>query len=467
MTEVEAKGSQAARRDLPSVDELLRTDEGRSCTDALGAAASASASRIVLDQLRDGIGKESAARSRAEFMERGRQALQHHLHTVQRQGLKRVINATGVVIHTNLGRAPLSEGAREALLEATGYTTLEYDLETGKRGRRGRRAEDLLAELTGAEDAVVVNNGAAAAFFVLSVFAGGGEVLVSRGELVEIGGDFRVPDVLESSGATLREVGTTNRTKLSDYKSALSDNTRMLLRVHPSNYRIVGFTATPSRRDLASLAKKHGVLFYEDLGSGALIDLKTLGLVDEPHVSDALAAGADIVSFSGDKLLGGPQSGIVAGRKDIIDQLRKHPLYRILRADKLAYSCLEATLNSYQRGRAVEEVPVLRMLGVDVSEIGSRATRLIDELGTAARFKIGIRDGSSAVGGGAAPAAHLATKLISITHESRSAEQLERGLRMNSIPVIARIERDEVLIDLRTVEASDEAALIAAIASLD
>jgi L-seryl-tRNA(Ser) seleniumtransferase len=383
-------------------------------------------------------------------------------------GLRRVINATGVVIHTNLGRAPLSDKAKEAIVEAAGSCTLEVDLESGKRGRRGGRVERLVAELAGAEEAVVVNNGAAAAYFVLTALAAPGEVVISRGELVEIGGDFRIPDVLVSSGAVLREVGTTNRTKLADYARAINADTQMILRVHPSNFRIVGFTATPSREELATLAQEHGIIFYEDLGSGALVDLGHLGLADEPVVRTALSAGVDIVSFSGDKLLGGPQAGIITGRRDLIDRLRKHPLFRVLRPDKLAYAALEATLLAYRKGEMFESIPVLRHLSETATSVGERTLIFAETLGVLPRLRVEIIDGRSAVGGGAAPATSIATRLIALTHDHLSAAEVEDHLRRDpAVPVIARIENDRVLLDLRTVPADDETQLADAIRRLD
>lgn len=387
--------------------------------------------------------------------------------TEQKSGIQRVINATGVVIHTNLGRAPLSENARRAIAEASGYCTLEYDLETGKRGRRGRRAEALLAELTGAEDVLIVNNCAAAAFFVLTVFAAGGEVVISRGELVEIGGDFRVPDVLKQSRAKLHEVGTTNRTKLVDYEKAVNHKTRMILRVHPSNYRIIGFTAMPTLHELADLAHRNDLLLYEDLGSGALIDLGNAGLADEPIVGRSLADGADIVTFSADKLLGGPQAGIIAGKNEFLGRLRKHSLYRALRADKLAYAGLEATLEAYQRGSALSDVPVLQMLSMNKDEIAKRvehlAKKLGDKFGENADLKFEIVDGRSAVGGGAAPDADLETKLLALSHRKTRAPRLEQQLRNADTSIIARIVDDKVVIDLRTVSESEETELLEAV----
>jgi L-seryl-tRNA(Ser) seleniumtransferase len=382
----------------------------------------------------------------------------------QMSRLRRTINATGVIIHTNLGRAPLSAEARRAISDsASGYCTLEYDLESGKRGQRGRRTETLLIELTGAEDVLIVNNCAAAAFFVLTVFAAGGEVVISRGELVEIGGDFRVPDVLSQSGASLREVGTTNRTKLADYEKAIGDSTRLILRVHPSNYRIVGFTAVPSVAQLSSMAHRHDLLLYEDLGSGALVDLSTSGLSGEPVVRDSIDAGVDVVTFSGDKLLGGPQAGIIAGKSEVLDRLRKHPLYRALRVDKLAYAALEATLESYRRGTEFSDIPVLKMLSTTADEINERAvkfrTRVMEE-GNPSGLRIDIVDGVSAAGGGAAPDAQLSTRLLALSHPSATGSEIEKRLRLSDPPVIARIVDDRVMIDLRTVTEPEEAELL-------
>jgi L-seryl-tRNA(Ser) seleniumtransferase len=383
-------------------------------------------------------------------------------------GTHRVINATGVVIHTNLGRAPLSAAARTAIAnEASQYCTLEYDLDTGKRGKRGLRAEQMLARLTGAEDVLIVNNCAAAAFFVLTVFAAGGEVVISRGELVEIGGDFRVPDVLSQSGATLREVGTTNRTKLADYEKAINSETRVILRVHPSNYRIIGFTAMPTLAELSDLAKRRGVMLYEDMGSGALIDLSEVGLSDEPVAAASIAAGADLITFSGDKLLGGPQAGIIAGRKEFVDRLRKHPLYRALRVDKIAYTGLEATLDSYSRGTAMEDIPVLRMLSLTRQQVAGRVEQLIERLGNINNITLEMIDGLSAIGGGAAPSVALETKLLGVSHRSKSVRELEAKLRQSQPPVIARIVDDRLMIDLRTVADEDESQLLEALLSLD
>jgi len=354
------------------------------------------------------------------------------------------------------------KAAKQAVIDASAYCTLEYDLETGKRGRRGRRAEELLIELTGAEDALVVNNCAAAAFFVLTVFASGGEVIISRGELVEIGGDFRVPDVLEQSGATLREVGTTNRTKLADYQKAISDKTKMILRVHPSNYRILGFTSTPPTEELAGLAKRHGVFFFEDVGSGALVDLSEYGPKDEPVIPKVISGGAPLVAFSGDKLLGGPQCGVIAGATDLIERLRRHPLHRALRPDKLTFAALEATLASYRRGTHFEDIPVLRQISVSSAELRDRNEALLSRLSKV--LEASIISGNSVVGGGSAPGVESETPVIALSHQRYGPDELAKRLRHANPPVISRIESDRLILDLRTV-AGDELEMLITVLS--
>lgn len=453
-------------RNLPSVDELLRTEVGRAINKAAGTRHATRQARAAVAALRKRISaSKTEPSSKADLLFAAVEQMQTAWAAEGLSANQRVINATGVVVHTNLGRAPLSKTAVMALTQAAGYCSLEFDLASGERGRRGGRAEDLIKEITGSEDALIVNNCAAAAFFVLSVFAGGGEVVISRGELVEIGGDFRVPDVLTASGATLREVGTTNRTKLADYERAINRRSKVILRVHPSNYRIVGFTASPSLAELAELAHARGVMIFEDLGSGALIDL---GL-GEPTVGDSIKAGVDVVTFSGDKLLGGPQAGIIAGRKAFVAKLRRHPLYRALRADKLTSAVLEATLLSYRCGTAKADVPVARMLTPKRVQIRRRAKAMIAKIMTSeiSHLRFEIANGISAAGGGAAPGVELETALVAITHSKRSAVKLEQALRMSDPPVIARIADGRVVIDLRTVMVSEEDELIAAIRLLD
>lgn len=456
MIGAKAKDSNAILSLIPPVDVLLRSETAARIKPLCGARHLADLTRNVAAALRAEIAAGNfEARTREALLAEMEQRLEKAWTAEQSSALKRVINATGVIIHTNLGRAPLSEAAKKALVEtASGYCSLEYDIETGKRGKRGARAEKLLAELAGAEAALIVNNCAAAAYLVLTVLASGGEAIISRGELVEIGGDFRVPDVLAQSGTALREVGTTNRTKLRDYEKAVNDNTRLVLKVHPSNYRIIGFTASPTISELADLAHSRELLLYEDAGSGALIDLSKYGLADEPLIGASIAAGADVVTFSGDKLLGASQAGLIVGRKDVIDRLRKHPLYRVLRADKLTYSVLEATLEALRR-ETPDEIPVLKMLSTTKDEIRERAAKFIERLGENTGLRAELIDGNSAIGGGAAPAVQPETVLIALEMPGLSADELEERLRLSDPPVIARIENDRVVIDLRTVSESE------------
>jgi len=465
MPEASFASSQSNLRSLPSVDELLRTQTISELVQRSGEARAALLARAAQDELRSALMADPERRiTEREARDICERCVNDMWQEEFQSGVRHVINATGVVIHTNLGRAPLSEKARIAIVEASGYCTLEYNVAEGQRGRRGERVERMLTELTGAEDALVVNNCAAAALFVLTAFAKGGEVIISRGEMVEIGGDFRVPDVLTQSGAHLREVGATNRTKLTDYESAINEKTRLILRVHPSNYRIVGFTAAPSLGELSKLAHQKDIFIYEDIGSGALTNLDAVGLVDEPVVRRSIEAGVDVVTFSGDKLLGGPQSGIVAGRGEMVAKLRKHPLYRALRVDKLTYAALEATLESHRSGRASKEIPVLRMLSHTPEELARRAQSFVERAGPLGNgLMLSTVPGKSAVGGGAAPGVEMMTTLVAIDHSSLSAAQIEMRLRHSNPPVIARIAGDRVVLDLRTVGEGDESDLIGAL----
>lgn len=464
MTAKPKTGNTASLSALPSIDDLLRSGAAMRLVEDVGRRRLTEFARRVVDGLRRDLkdGEVKSSTTRADLLSEAESRLTAAWNSTLSAGIRRVINATGVVIHTNLGRAPLSNSAKNAIVEASGYCNVEYDLATGERGRRGARAESMICELTGAEDALVVNNCAAAAYLVLTVFATGREVIISRGELVEIGGEFRVPDVLSRSGATLNEVGTTNRTKLPDYEKAISDNTAMILKVHPSNYRIIGFTASPSLTELADLAHRKNILLYEDAGSGAVNDLGTLGLADEPIISESIKSGADLVTFSGDKLLGGPQAGVIVGKTDHIEKLRKDPLYRALRVSKLIYAALEATLESYLRGSAADEVPVLKMLAASSVDLEQRCWMLIENLANS-RLSAEIIQGRSAVGGGAAPAFQPETLIVVLKHSELSATGLERKLRGREIPVITRILDDKVSIDLRTVSESEELDLIAAL----
>ena len=447
-------------RHVPSVDQLLRTEAARALRERVGTRRATNIARSAVAEVRalvrDGAAEATSNGLLAEAVRRMEASSQRE----SQAGIKAVINATGVLLHTNLGRAPLSQAAREAIDEAARYCSLEYDLESGARGGRGTRVESLLRDLTGAENALVVNNCAAAALLILKVLASDGETIVSRGELVEIGGDFRVPDVMASSGTRMVEVGTTNRTHLQDYRGAINTNTRLIMRVHPSNYRVVGFASSPERAELAALAHETGLPLYEDGGSGQLADLRKYGVVDEPVVREIIASGVDVVSFSGDKLLGSAQAGLIVGKQSIISRLRKHPLYRALRSDKLRLAALEATLVSHQRDVAPTEVPLIQMLAATAEELEQRARGLVDGL------NVELLPGESALGGGAGPTSTFPTTLIAITHSEKTAQEIEHELRNYSPPIIARISEGKVLLDLRTVFEDQLPAIGAALATI-
>jgi L-seryl-tRNA(Ser) seleniumtransferase len=463
---------ESALRAIPSVDQLLRTEAVAQLRSSIGLSRLTIIAREVTKEMRSQIqsnGDSHGDATKAGLLDEAVLRIQSLCQDDALSVLRRVINATGVILHTNLGRAPLSDAARKAVArEAAGYCTLEYDPTSGSRGKRGAHAESLLTQLTGAEAALVVNNCASAALLILTVLASDGETIVSRGELVEIGGDFRVPDVMSNSGTRMVEVGSTNRTRLEDYKRALNDNTRLIMRVHPSNYRIIGFTASPELSQLATLAHDSELPLYEDAGSGVLNDLSAFGLSDEPIISESIAAGADVVSFSGDKLLGASQAGLIVGRQSVIDRLRKHSLYRALRIDKLCLAALEATLESHRRG-AIEEIPALRMLALSTETIEPRAKKLLAKLGENSEsnaITATTVPGHSAVGGGSGPNVHPATVLIALKHANLNSDEIERKLRLSSPPIIARIADDFVLLDLRTVAPEEEPELLAALRAL-
>ena len=378
-----------------------------------------------------------------------------------------VINATGVVLHTNLGRAPLAAEAIAHLGRiAAGYSNLEYDLDAGTRGRRQVHGERLLCQLSGAEAALVVNNNAAAALVTLAALATGREVVVSRGELVEIGGGFRVPDILAQSGATLREVGTTNRTRVADYGAAIGDRTAAILRVHPSNFRIEGFTERPGLADLTALAHRFRLPLVEDLGSGWIgLDTPPPSLAHEPSVVDSLRAGSDIVTFSGDKLLGGPQAGIILGRRDLVSAIGRHPLMRAVRADKLAYAALEATLVLWAKSPSRPSIPVFDMLSAPIAVVGARAARLVGRLVGDASLACRLERGASTPGGGSAPSVAIPTALVTVTTPHHSAATLHERLRQGTPPVVATVADDRVVLDLRTVRDAEVEPLAQAIRS--
>ena len=457
-------------RVIPSIDELRQRPAVRALEARFGAEATLEALRDAAGSMRQAIAAgDSSLTTDTMAVARIEAAAETRLAEQFRRSLEPAINASGVVLHTNLGRAPLGAAAIDRIVDvARGYSTLEYDAAEGVRGRRDRHAETLLRHLTAADAAVVVNNNAAATLIVLAALAAGREVIVSRGELVEIGGGFRVPDVMTQSGAVLREVGTTNKTRAADYAAAIGERTALILRVHPSNFRIDGFTERPSLGELVEIGRRFGVPVAEDLGSGHLGGAGSPHPLDriEPAVRDAVAAGVDICCFSGDKLLGGPQAGIIVGREELVERVRRHPLMRALRVDKLTYAALEATLAEYAAGRASATIPVQRMLTMGADEIRVRAEALAARLNAIDGWRAELRAGASAVGGGSAPGVELATWLVAIEKRGLTPDALEERLRRLTPPVVARIERDRVLLDLRTVFPDQDQTLLGLIASV-
>ena len=442
-------------RALPSIDRLLARDELRSLREDAASVATELARR-TLDSARQSIAAGAPAPSADALSER----VLGLAELVLNPSLRPVINATGVIIHTNLGRAPLSQAAVEAMTAvARGYSNLEFDLESGERGSRHSHLESILCQLTGAEAALAVNNNASALLLALTATVAGKEVIISRGQAVEIGGGFRIPDVMRQSGARLVDVGTTNRTYLRDYQAAIGPKTAAIMRVHASNFRVTGFTEEPALGALARLAREHGLLLIDDIGSGCLIDVTQFGLAPEPTVQDSLRDGADLCLFSGDKLLGGPQAGIIAGQVEVIDRLRRHPLSRALRLDKASIAALHATTLHYLRGEALIEVTVWRMIATPLSAIAKRARRIVREIGTPAR----VIDGRSMVGGGSLPEESLPTKLIALPGDGGQLTTLSRRLRLGNPAVIARIESGALVLDPRTVSPGEDAALVGAL----
>ncbi|MBZ5706701.1 MAG: L-seryl-tRNA(Sec) selenium transferase [Acidobacteriia bacterium] len=467
---------------LPSVDELLRTPELTALSAKEGQVAVADAVRVVLGRLREEISSGLLDAAAVDLALAGvGSVVESQVRQALSYSLRPVINATGVILHTNFGRAPLSAAALDHMREiATLYSNLEFDITQAARGKRDVHVDRLFRKLlgesegsvgTGASQAcpeqsrrvqpsearqpsapistIVVNNNAAAVLLALNTLAEGGEVIVSRGELVEIGGSFRIPEVMAKSNATLREVGTTNRTRVADYERAINEKTRLLLRVHRSNFQITGFTEQPSVEELVGLARKRNVPLMEDLGSGALFDLRSIGVSGEPGVLDSLRAGVDVVTYSGDKLLGGPQAGLLSGRADLIARMRANSLFRALRVDKLTYAALEATLLAYVK-RDHDAIPALRTMRLSKEEVGKRAEAIAGRIGTA-KLSVTAIDGESVIGGGAAPSAVLPTRLLAVTCKGLSADELAARLRASNPPIIARVDEGRVLLDLRTV----------------
>jgi L-seryl-tRNA(Ser) seleniumtransferase len=457
-------------RQIPSVDEMLAQPRLASLAERVDRSLLVEVTRATLADLRAKI----AGGQHILLLSLDAASLEDRINSVVEQILSRslqpVINATGVILHTNLGRAPLTAAVVEEFRRtATQYSNLEYDLEAGARGKRDVHTAQLLERLTGAESAIVVNNCAAAVLLVLAALAKGAEVIVSRGELIEIGDGFRIPEIMAESGATLREVGTTNRTRIADYERAINDHTRLLLRVHPSNFQITGFAEKPSLQELAALSQRTGLPLVEDLGSGCLVDLSSAGIT-EPLVRHSIDAGVSVVMFSGDKLMGGPQAGIIAGKKEIVARVRRHPLFRALRVDKLTTAALEATFGAYLRA-SLEEIPALRMIRLTAQELKRRSENFLRALTPElplGEVELEIAGGASLAGGGSTPTQSLPTKIIRIASARHSASQLEQRLRRApaGISVIARVEDDRLILDLRTVFPEQEAQLIKTLAAV-
>jgi len=469
---VEKKGE--LFRKLPSVSELLQQPELSALAEEDGHLALADSIRKVLDRMREEIVSGRLNSSGVELaLENLSEAVRRQLRQDLSFSLTSVVNATGVILHTNLGRAPLTSQALAHVQEiASGYSNLEFDLATGERGKRDvhvdRLFRKLLNEHSGgssrAVSTIIVNNNAAAVFLALNTLAEDGEVIVSRGELVEIGGSFRIPEVMAKSGAILREVGTTNRTRVSDYETAINEKTRLLLRVHPSNFEITGFAERPDLASLAALASQHSLPLVEDLGSGAFFDLQSVGVNNEPGVLQSIRLGVSVVTYSGDKLLGGPQAGMISGDSDLVSRMRGNSLFRALRADKLTYAALEATLLAYVK-RDYDAIPTLRVMRTPTEEICSRADSIASNLHSN-HLELEVIEGFSVIGGGAAPSAALPTALLAITSCRSSADELAARLRKFTPPIIARIEDDRLLLDLRTVFPEQDQLVSAALASL-
>jgi L-seryl-tRNA(Ser) seleniumtransferase len=450
-------------RRLPSVDELLLRPRVAALCATLERGYAVESVRGVLAQIRLEITSGELSDETAIEPAALEQRVVSQVEAELAPSLQPVINASGVILHTNLGRAPLASAViAELQRSSTHYSNLEYDLSAGARGKRDVHLSRLIERLTGAEAAIVVNNCAAAVLVTLAALARGGEVIVSRGELIEIGDGFRIPEIMEQSGAALREVGTTNRTRIADFENTINDRTRLLLRVHPSNFTVTGFTEKPEVAELIALGARRGLPVVEDLGSGCLVDLSPAG-IHEPTARESVAAGFSLVLFSGDKLLGGPQAGIIAGKKELVAKVRRHPLFRALRVDKLTITAMESTLRAYLRA-AWDEIPTQRMIRATPESLAARSSELAEALRArldSRNARIDLVEGLSLVGGGSTPAQSLPTKLLRLTSSCFSAAQLEARLRKGScgVPVIARIEEDRLLIDLRTVFPEQEAVL--------
>lgn len=458
-------------RQLPAVDELLHHPGLQAQLSRLSRSRGAEVVRRVLGAWRQKLLHLPEEHLPAALDFPGLLAeVSQALAAALRYSLTRVVNATGVVIHTNLGRSPLAVAAQEqVLLAAAYYTNLEYNLELGERGSRQAHLEGLAAEITGAEAALVVNNNAAGVFLALKALTSGREVIISRGQLVEIGGSFRMPDIMAMSGAILKEVGTTNKTYLADYERAITSQTAMLLKVHPSNFRLLGFTQEVPLAELVALGHRYGLLVMEDLGSGCLVDLSRFGLEKEPTVQEAVATGADLVLFSGDKLLGGPQAGLILGKREVVQRLRQHPLTRVLRPDKLTIAGLEATLRLYlNEPESLRQIPTLRLLTTPVAEVERQARRLARSIKRRwpDRYRVRVEESVARSGGGALPMVPIPSRALALELPPLAPHQLEECLRRATPPVIARLEHDRLLLDVRTLLPGDYPVLLKVLGEL-
>ena len=445
-----------ALRQIPPVNDVLRSPELSDFRQVLVQPFATEIINAVFSEVRRELSESQSSASRSELTAKIATEVGRRLRSVLQSSFRRVINGSGVVLHTNLGRAPLPEGAIEHLREVTvRYSNLEFDIDQGQRGKRDVHVGRLLQELLGCEAAAVVNNNAAAVLLVLNTLAEGGEVIVSRGELVEIGESFRIPDIMVRSGTRLREVGSTNRTRIKDYEKAIGENTRLLLRVHPSNFRMVGFTERPTLEELVDLSRRRKIPAYEDLGSGCVVPMESIGISDEPSAVDSIRAGMDLVSFSGDKLLGGPQAGIIAGKKFYVQKVRQNPLFRALRVDKLTIAVLEYVLRAYLCG-PFDKIPAGKMLREPEAALKARAESFAEQVGAAAK-PIQLK---SVVGGGSAPEAYLPSWGVALESPGIATSEIEGRLRHSDPPVIVRIEDGRVILDFRTIFVAEESELL-------
>ena len=445
-----------ALRQIPPVNDVLRSPQLAEFRHILTQPFATAIISSVFSEVRRELTESANGGSRSELTAKIATEVARRVRESLQPSLRRLINASGVVLHTNLGRAPLPEGAIDHLRAVSaGYSNLEFDIEQGQRGKRDVHVGRTLQQLLACEAAVVVNNNAAAVLLVLNTLGEGGEVIVSRGEQVEIGESFRIPDIMARSGARLREVGSTNRTRISDYEAAIGDNTRLLLRVHPSNFRMIGFTERPSLEEFAGLGRRRNIPTYEDLGSGCVTETESIGTADEPSAIDSIRAGVDIISFSGDKLLGGPQAGIIAGKKFYVEKVRQNPLFRALRVDKLTIAVLEYVLRAYLRGE-LDAIPAWKMLRAPETELKTRAETFAQRLGPAAKA-IALK---SVVGGGSAPGTYVPSWGVALDFPGLGVSEIEERLRRSNPPVIARVEDGHVILDFRTIFPAEEGELL-------